>query len=75
VEQGFQRAFSSIFDSQITTLIAAIVLFQYGTGPIKGFAVTMVFGIATSLFTGVFCSRIAFDWIVRGLRVQKLRIG
>jgi preprotein translocase subunit SecD len=37
--------------------------------------VTMVFGIATSLFTGVFCSRIAFDWIVRGLRVQKLRIG
>jgi preprotein translocase subunit SecD len=75
VEQGFDRAFSSIFDSQITTLIAAIVLFQYGTGPIKGFAVTMIFGIATSLFTGVFCSRIAFDWVVRGLRVHKLRIG
>jgi preprotein translocase subunit SecD len=75
VEQGFNRAFSSIFDSQITTLIAAIVLFQYGTGPIKGFAVTMIFGICTSLFTGVFCSRVAFDWIVRGLRVQKLRVG
>lgn len=75
VEQGFSRAFSSIFDSQITTLIAAIVLFQYGTGPIKGFAVTTIFGICTSLFTGVFCSRIAFDWLVRGLRIQRLRVG
>jgi preprotein translocase subunit SecD len=75
VEQGFSRAFSSIFDSQITTLIAAVVLFQYGTGPIKGFAVTTIFGICTSLFTGVFCSRIAFDWLVRGLRVQRLRVG
>jgi preprotein translocase subunit SecD len=75
VEQGFSRAFSSIFDSQITTLIAAVVLFQYGTGPIKGFAVTTIFGICTSLFTGVFCSRIAFDWLVRGLRIQRLRVG
>jgi preprotein translocase subunit SecD len=75
VEQGFSRAFSSIFDSQITTLIAGIVLFQYGTGPIKGFAVTLILGICTSLFTGVFCSRVAFDWLVRGLRVQHLRVG
>ncbi|HEX7479746.1 MAG TPA: protein translocase subunit SecD [Polyangiales bacterium] len=75
VEQGFARAFSSIFDSQITTLIAGVVLFQYGTGPIKGFAVTLILGICTSLFTGVFCSRVAFDWLVRGLRVQRLRVG
>jgi preprotein translocase subunit SecD len=75
VEQGFSRAFSSIFDSQITTLIAGIVLFQYGTGPIKGFAVTLILGICTSLFTGVFCSRVAFDWLVRGLRVQQLKVG
>lgn len=75
VEQGFGRAFSSIFDSQLTTLIAGIVLFQYGTGPIKGFAVALILGICTSLFTGVFCSRVAFEWVVRGLRVQRLRVG
>jgi preprotein translocase subunit SecD len=75
VEQGFSRAFSSIFDSQITTLIAGVVLLQFGTGPIKGFAVTLILGICTSLFTGVFCSRVAFDWVVRGLRVQQLRVG
>ncbi|MFI5306738.1 MAG: protein translocase subunit SecD [Polyangiales bacterium] len=75
VEQGFSRAFSSIFDSQVTTMIAGVVLFQYGTGPIKGFAITLILGICTSLFTGVFCSRVAFDWLVRGLRVQRLRVG
>ncbi len=75
VEQGFSRAFWSIFDSQVTTFIAAVILFQYGTGPIKGFAVTLMIGICTSLFTGVFCSRVVFDWVVRGLRVQRLRVG
>jgi preprotein translocase subunit SecD len=75
VDQGYARAFWSIFDSQITTFLACVVLFQYGTGPIKGFAVTMMIGICASLFTGVFCSRILFDWIVRGIRVERLRVG
>lgn len=75
VDQGFARAFSSIFDSQITTFIAGVVLFQYGSGPIKGFAVMLMLGIVTSLFTGIFCSKVMFDWIVRGLRVQRLRVG
>ena len=75
VEQGFSRAFQAIFDGQFTTMLSAIVLFQYGTGPIKGFAVTLGIGVLISIFTGVFCSRIAFDWLVRGLRVQNLRIG
>lgn len=75
VDQGFDRAFWSIFDGQLTTFISGVVLFQYGTGPIKGFAVTLMIGIATSLFTGVFCSRLVFDWIVRGLRVKTLRVG
>jgi preprotein translocase subunit SecD len=75
VELGFDRAFWSIFDSQLTTFIAGVVLFQYGTGPIRGFAVTLMIGIITSLFTGVFCSKVMFDWIVRGLKVRKLRVG
>jgi preprotein translocase subunit SecD len=75
VDQGFDRAFWSIFDGQLTTFIAGVVLFQYGTGPIRGFAVTLMLGIITSLFTGVFCSRVMFDWIVRGLRVKTLRVG
>jgi preprotein translocase subunit SecD len=75
VDQGFDRAFWSIFDGQLTTFISGVVLFQYGSGPIKGFAVTLMIGIATSLFTGVFCSRLVFDWIVRGLRVKSLKVG
>lgn len=75
VDQGYRRAFWSIFDAQLTTFIAGVVLFQYGTGPIKGFAVTLMIGIVTSVFTGVFCSKVFFDWIVRGLRVSRLRVG
>ncbi|MGF1466515.1 MAG: protein translocase subunit SecD [Sandaracinaceae bacterium] len=75
VDQGFRRAFWSIFDSQFTTFIAGVVLAQYGTGPIKGFANTLMIGIITSLFTGVFCSKVMFDWVVRGLRVRRLRVG
>ncbi len=75
VDQGFGRAFSSVFDSQITTFIAGVVLYQYGTGPIKGFAVMLMFGIISSLFTGIFCSKVMLDWIVRGLRVKRLRAG
>ncbi|NOY93736.1 MAG: protein translocase subunit SecD [Deltaproteobacteria bacterium] len=75
VDQGFGRAFSSVFDSQLTTFIAGVVLAQYGTGPIKGFAVMLMIGIVTSLFTGVFCSKVVLDWIVRGLRVDRLRVG
>lgn len=75
VDQGFKRAFWSVFDSQVTTFIAGVVLFQYGTGPIKGFAVMLMIGIITSLFTGIFCSKVFFDWIVRGLKVERLRVG
>lgn len=75
VDQGFKRAFWSVFDSQLTTFIAGVVLFQYGTGPIKGFAVMLMIGIVTSLFTGIFCSRVMLDWVVRGLRVKRLRVG
>lgn len=75
VEQGFDRAFWSIIDSQLTTFIAGVILYQYGTTEIRGFAVTLMIGIVTSVFTGVFCSRLAFDWIVRGLKVKTLNVG
>lgn len=75
VDQGFGRAFWSIFDSQLTTFIAGVVLFQYGSPEIQGFAKTLMIGIVTSLFTGVFCSRVMFDWVVRGLKVRRLRVG
>ena len=75
VALGYVRAFSSIFDSQLTTFIAGVVLYQFGTGPIRGFAVTLMIGIITSLFTSVFCTKVIFDWLVRGLRVKKLNVG
>lgn len=75
VEQGYARAYSAVFDSQLTTAIAGIVLWQFGTGPIKGFATMLLIGIGTSLFTGTFCSKVLFDWLVRGARVQRLRVG
>jgi preprotein translocase subunit SecD len=63
IHAGFDKAFSAIADSNVTTLIAGIVLFAFGTGPIKGFAVTLVLGIATSLFSAILCSRVIIDLI------------
>jgi protein-export membrane protein SecD len=62
IDAGYERAFTSILDSQLTTAIAGLVLWQYGSGPIRGFAVTLLIGIATSIFTGVFCTRLFFDF-------------
>lgn len=75
VDTGYRRAFWAIFDGQITTAIAGVVLLQYGSPEIQGFGRTLIIGIVTSLFTSVFCSRIVFDWMVRGLKVSRLRVG
>ena len=61
IDAGFAKALSTIVDANITTFIAAVVLFQFGTGPIKGFAITLCIGIAASMFTAVFVSRVIFD--------------
>ena len=75
VETGFQKAFRTILDSNLTTVIAAVLLFQFGTGPIKGFAFTLIFGLAASMFTAVFVSRILFRTILgEGTRAQRLSI-
>lgn len=73
---GFDRAFSSIFDANITTLLVAFILFAVGTGPIKGFAVTLAIGIVTSLFTAIIVTR-AIIVLVYGKRknLDKLSIG
>lgn len=61
IQLGFSRAFSAIFDSNLTTIISAIFLFQFGTGPIKGYAVTLIIGLLANMFTAVFVSHLIFD--------------
>jgi preprotein translocase subunit SecD len=75
VQAGFEKALSTILDANITTLVAAAFLFQFGTGPIKGFAVTLGIGIFASVFTALFVSRFLFDLTLsRRQRVEKLSI-
>ncbi|HKI87250.1 MAG TPA: protein translocase subunit SecD, partial [Thermoanaerobaculia bacterium] len=75
IDAGFGKALSSILDANITTLIAALFLFQFGTGPIRGFAVTLSIGILASLFTAIFVSRWIFDLVLsRRKRVDTLSI-
>jgi len=71
---GYEKAFSTIFDANITTLIAAIVLFSFGTGPIKGFAVTLSIGILTSMFTAIMGTRMLINLIYGNRRVKQLSI-
>jgi preprotein translocase subunit SecD len=65
IEQGFSRAFGTIIDTHMTTIISALFLFQFGTGPIKGFAVTLLIGLAASVFTAFFVSRVIFDIVYK----------
>lgn len=74
VDAGYARATMTILDANITTLIAALVLFQFGTGPIKGFAVTLSIGIVASLFTAIIVARLIFDYFILQRRVQHLSI-
>ncbi|WP_305046146.1 protein translocase subunit SecD [Geoalkalibacter sp.] len=74
LEAGYSKAFSTIIDANITTLVAALVLFQFGTGPVKGFAVTLSVGIVASLFTAIFVTRAVFDYFLDTGRVKRLSI-
>lgn len=65
IENGFARAFGTIIDTHMTTIIAALFLFQFGTGPIQGFAVTLLIGLFASVFTAFFVSRVIFDFIYK----------
>ena len=68
VDQGFAHAWTTIFDTHVTTIVSAAILFLFGSGPVKGFAVTLTVGLAANLFTAVFVSRVIFDWHVGRLK-------
>ena len=71
---GYSKAFVTIIDANITTLIAALVLYQFGTGPVKGFAVTLSIGIIASMFTAIFVTRIVYDYFIWNRKVKKISI-
>ncbi len=70
VDLGFKRAFLTIIDTHVTTVVSAIFLFVFGTGPIKGFAVTLTIGLVANLFTAVYVSRVIFDWHLSKMQRQ-----
>jgi preprotein translocase subunit SecD len=75
VDQGFARAWVTIIDTHVTTIVSAAILFLFGTGPVKGFAVTLTFGLLANLFTSVFVSRVIFDAVLnRKARGEALSI-
>jgi len=75
IRNGFQRAFSTIVDSNLTTLITAVVLYAMGTDQLKGFAVTLILGLMLNLFTAVFCSRVVFDLAERNGWLRRLTMA
>ena len=74
IDLGFDRAYSAIFDSNNTTLFVAVILLWQGTGAVKGFAITLAIGVFTTLFTGVFLTRLLFDLMTRFTTVRNLRM-
>ena len=74
IRDGFSRAFVTIFDANVTTLIAALILYVIGTGPVKGFAITLSIGIVTSMFTAIMCTRAMVNLIYGNKNIQELKI-
>ncbi len=74
IEAGYGKAFLTILDSNVTTLLAAMFLFQFGTGPVKGFAVTLSVGIIASMFTAIFVTRIIFDYFAWNRKIKTISI-
>ena len=74
IHAGYEKAFSTITDANVTTLIAAVILFSFGTGPIQGFAVTLSIGILTSMFTAIMGTRAIVNLVYGGRSIKKLAI-
>lgn len=74
IQEGFHHAWSAIFDSNVTTAIAAAVLIYFGSGPVRGFGVTLIAGIVTTMITAVFVSHYLLDFLSYTLKVKKITI-
>jgi protein-export membrane protein SecD len=74
IDAGYKNAFSAILDSNLTTIFGGIVLLYFGTGPVKGFAVTLCIGITASMFTALFVTRFVYDFITRRRKLNSLSI-
>jgi preprotein translocase subunit SecD len=74
ISAGYERAFSTIWDANLTTLIVAVILFAFGNGPVKGFAVTLSLGILTSMFTAIVGTRALISLIYGGRKLTRLAI-
>lgn len=74
ISAGYSNAMRTIIDANVTTLIAAVVLYQFGTGPVKGFAVTLMIGLLISMYTACVCTRMIYDYLIIKRRVQKISV-
>ena len=74
IDSGYEKAFVTIVDSHVTTLITAFALFLFGTGPIKGFAVTLSLGVSINLFTALVATRVVYDFVNSRWRPQRMSI-
>jgi preprotein translocase subunit SecD len=74
IDAGYERAWAAILDSNVTTFLSGLILFQFGSGPIRGFAVTLCLGILTSLFTAVFGTRTVYDLMTTGRRLTSISV-
>jgi len=74
IEAGYERAWSAIIDSNATTFLSGLILFQFGSGPVRGFAVTLCVGIATSVLTAVYGSRLVYDWLAANRRLESVSV-
>jgi preprotein translocase subunit SecD len=74
VEAGYERAFPAIVDTHVTTFLSGLILFQFGSGPVKGFAVTLCIGLVTTIFTAYFCTRVWHDIRVQVYKIRTVSI-
>lgn len=74
VEAGYSNAMRAIIDSNVTTLIAGVVLYQFGTGPIKGFAVTLIIGLTISMYTACVCTRMVYDYLITKRKITRISV-